>query len=85
MMSIGKNLAQKCGKYPESISYYDRAVIVDDTYVRALYNKGVSLERLGNHEEAQTLFEKSKELDPTYEGKFIVGVPRVSEPPPSPI
>jgi len=48
-------------------------------------NKGVSLEELGNHDEAQPLFEKAKQLDPTYQGEFIVGEHRLSKPLPSPI
>jgi protein O-GlcNAc transferase len=58
----GKNLAQKCGKYQESISYYDRALSVDSNYAPALYNKGVSVEKLGNNIEAQQLFEKARKL-----------------------
>ncbi len=44
LTNAGKNLAQKCGKYQESISYFDRALKIDINYVPALYNKGVSLE-----------------------------------------
>ncbi len=36
----GKNLADKCGKYQESIAYFDRALAVDADYVPTLYNKG---------------------------------------------
>ena len=85
LTNAGKNLAQKCGKYQESISYYDRALVIDINYVPALYNKGVSLEKLGNHDEAQQLFEKAKLLDPTYGGEFILSAPRLSKPLPSPI
>ena len=82
----GLNLAQKCGKYEESITYYDRALAVNASYVPALYNKGVSLDKIGNHEEeAQGLFEKAKDLDPNYKTDFIVGAPRLAEPLPSPI
>jgi tetratricopeptide (TPR) repeat protein len=81
----GKNLAEKCGKYQESISYYDKALAVDANYVPALYNKGVSMEKLGDHDEAQQLFDKATELDPSYKGEFIVGQPRLSNPLPSPI
>ena len=85
LTNAGINLAQKCGKYEESITYYDRALAVNASYVPALYNKAVSLDKIGNHEEAQTLFEKSKELDPNYKTDFIVGAPRLAEPLPSPI
>lgn len=85
LTNAGKNLAQKCGNPEESIPYYDRALKVDANYVPALYNKGVSLEKLGNHEEAQALFDKAKQLDPSYKGDFIVGAPRLAEPLPSPI
>jgi tetratricopeptide (TPR) repeat protein len=85
LTNAGKNLAQKCGKYQESISYFDRALKIDINYVPALYNKGVSLEKLGNNDEAQQLFEKAKLLDPTYGGDFILGAPRLSKPLPSPI
>jgi len=84
LTNAGINLAQKCGKYEESITYYDRALAVNATYVPAMYNKGISLEKLGNHAEAQGLFDKAKELDPNYKTDFIVGAPR-AEPLPSPI
>ena len=85
LTNAGINLAQKCGKYEVSISYYDRALAVNVTYVPALYNKAVSLDKIGNHEEAQGLFDKAKQLDPTYKTDFIVGAPRLAEPLPSPI
>jgi tetratricopeptide (TPR) repeat protein len=85
LTNAGINLAQKCGKYEESITYYDRALVVNATYVPALYNKAVSLDKTGNHEEAQGLFDKAKELDPNYKTDFIVGAPRLAEPLPSPI
>ena len=85
LTNAGINLAQKCGNYEESITYYDRALVVNASYVPALYNKGVSLDKIGNHEEAQGLFVKAKELDPNYKTDFIVGAPRLAEPLPSPI
>ena len=81
----GKNLAQNCRKYQESIRYFDRALIVNASYVPAIYNKGVSLWKLGNHTEAQGLIKKAGQLDRKYEGDFVVGVPRLSEPLPLPI
>jgi tetratricopeptide (TPR) repeat protein len=73
LTNAGINLAQKSGRYQESITYYDRALAVNATYVPALYNKAVSLDKIGNHEEeAQALFDKAKELDPNYKTDFIV-------------
>ena len=52
-------------------SHIMRALAVNASYVPALYNKAVSLEKLGNHEEAQGLFDKAKQLDPTYKGEMF--------------
>jgi tetratricopeptide (TPR) repeat protein len=85
LTNAGINLAQKCGKYEESITYYDRALAVNASYVPALYNKALSLDKVGSHEEAQGMLDKAKELDPNYKTDFIVGAPRLSEPLQSPI
>ena len=54
------------GNYDVAIVFFDRALKIDFNYVPALVNKGGCLEKLGNHEDAQELFDRAKQLDPTY-------------------
>ncbi|HEX7178079.1 MAG TPA: tetratricopeptide repeat protein [Nitrososphaeraceae archaeon] len=49
-----------------TIVFFDRALKIDLNWVPALFNKGICLEKLGNHEDAQELFDRAKQLDPTY-------------------
>ena len=60
-----------------AISYFDRALEKDTKYVQAIYNKAETLEILGRDDEAETLFDTAKELDPTYRGDFILSPPKV--------
>jgi len=45
--------------YEEAITYYDKAIDINPNYADAWYNKGVSLGRLGRHEEAHVCIEKA--------------------------
>jgi tetratricopeptide (TPR) repeat protein len=52
-----KSYTQK--NYAEAITYYDKAIDINPNYADAWYNKGVSLGRLGRHEEAHVCIEKA--------------------------
>ncbi len=47
-----------------TIVFFDRALKIDLNYVPALFNKRICLEKLGNHEDAQELFDRAKQLEP---------------------
>lgn len=49
-----------------TIVFFDWALKIDLNWVPALFNKGICLEKLGNHEDAQELLDRAKQLDPTY-------------------
>jgi tetratricopeptide (TPR) repeat protein len=85
LVNKGKYLADKLGNYDVAIVFFDRALKIDLNYVPALVKKGGCLEKLESHEDAQELFDKAKQLDPTYENKFISAPPKTSNALPSPI
>jgi len=52
------------GKYEDAITYYNKALNIDSTYVDALYNKGLALENLGKYDEAITYYDKVLAINP---------------------
>jgi tetratricopeptide (TPR) repeat protein len=79
LTNAGIYLADKKGMYNNAIDLFDKVLKKDTTYVQAIYNKGETLEKLGRSDEAKTLLDTAKKLDPTYEGDFITSPPKVSK------
>jgi tetratricopeptide (TPR) repeat protein len=50
------------GKYEDAIEAFDSAINSDPQYVEAWYNKGLALQSLGRHDEANAAFARAKEL-----------------------
>lgn len=48
--------------YDEALRDFNRATELDPSFARAWYNKGVTLDKLGRHDEAQVCYDKAKEL-----------------------
>jgi tetratricopeptide (TPR) repeat protein len=58
---------ESVGEYERAIVCYNQAIEIDPNDVRALYNKGVCIEReLGMTGKGITYFEKALEIDPTF-------------------
>src|SRR5574341_873832 len=51
-------------KLKDAIKYYDKALDLDPKNVKALYNKGLSLDNLGTYKEAITYYDKVLAIDP---------------------
>ena len=79
LTNAGIYLADKKEMYLQAISLFDKVLKKDTNYVQAIYNKAETLEKLGRSGEAQILFDTAKELDPAYEGDFILSPPKVSK------
>ena len=47
--SASTTLKEWTGNHTGAMEYYDKASAVDPHYVNALGNKGLSLDKLGNH------------------------------------
>ena len=61
LFNKGNSLAN-LGKYEESIACYDRVIKINPKKVSAWRYKGMVLKKLGEDEEAEKCFSKSKEL-----------------------
>jgi tetratricopeptide (TPR) repeat protein len=46
------------------LAYYDKALAIDPNNVHSLYNKGLTLDNLGNHTEAIVYYHKALAIDP---------------------
>lgn len=53
------------GRLKDVIYYYNKTIKVDPNLARAWFNKGVCLFELGKQREAETLFEKAIQIDPS--------------------
>ncbi len=52
------------GRYDDAIKYFNRALEIDPSYIKALSNKGVVLNKLGRYEEAIKCFDKVIKVNP---------------------
>jgi hypothetical protein len=52
------------GKYIQALTWYDKALSIDENYVKALRGKGVTLFRLGRFNEALTWYDKALSINP---------------------
>jgi Flp pilus assembly protein TadD len=49
-------------RHEEAMSVYDQANRLDPDDVNAYFNKGIALERLRRHKDAQQAFERARQL-----------------------
>jgi serine/threonine protein kinase len=61
----GISLANR-GRYQQALSYYDKALEIDQTYSIAWYNKGFALSNLSRHQEAIACYDKALEVNPVF-------------------
>lgn len=61
------NTAFKAGNFAEAISYYEKALEVDASYVPALFNKFLCLKKLDKDDDHLSLLKKVLQIDPNHE------------------
>ncbi len=59
----GNDLFQQ-GKYQDAISYYDKALEINTTNTKVLYNKALALDQLGKIEDALSYYDKVLAITP---------------------
>ncbi|MEZ5316008.1 MAG: tetratricopeptide repeat protein [Vicinamibacterales bacterium] len=62
-VTFGISLAQK-GLWDSAVTYFERAVEIDDSYAAAWNNLGVAQEQLGKFDDARKAYEKANEIEP---------------------
>ena len=62
-LNLQGTLALEAGKYWDAISWFDNTLVHDPNNIEALYNKGLAFEALGLDDDAQSLFDKVKNLE----------------------
>jgi tetratricopeptide (TPR) repeat protein len=62
----GIYLVDNKGMYTAAIPLFDQVLKKDPNNVQAIYYKAKSMDKLGRSDEANTLFETAKNLDPQY-------------------
>ena len=58
-------------KYNESLKVFEKVLSIDPNDVSSLYNKGIALDKLGDHTQAQYYQQKAQQINPQYVGEFI--------------
>ena len=54
-----------------NLKVFDIILSIDPKNAPSLYNKGVALDKLGNHTQAQYYQQKAQQINPKYVGEFI--------------
>ena len=54
-------------KYDESLKIFEKAISIDSTFAPSLYNKGIVLDKLGDHTQAQSYKQKALQINPDIE------------------
>ncbi|MDH4234967.1 MAG: M48 family metalloprotease [Gallionella sp.] len=67
------DIALKQNRNKEALDYYQRAIDIQPDYFRPYVQKGVALNNLGRHAEAEPLLRRSNELLPTASSYFMLG------------
>lgn len=67
------DIALKQNRNEEALNYYQRAIDLQPDYFRPYLQKGVVLNNLGRHAEAEPLLKRSNELLPTANGFYLLG------------
>ena len=52
----GGDICRKLKKYEKAIAYWDRAILLDDSYCDAMYSKGFCYEELGEYDKAYEIW-----------------------------
>ncbi len=65
------NSALKLGQLPEALNYYNKAISLDSTFVRAHYGKGLTLKKQRKYKEALAAFQAAIDNDPAYSSAYL--------------
>jgi len=58
-------------KYNESLKVFEKVLSIDPNDASSLYNKGIALDKLGIHTQAQYYQQKAQQINLQYVGEFI--------------
>ncbi len=52
--------------YPEAINYFSQSINSDSTFINAIYNRGLTYERMKKYNEAMSDYRKTLRINPSY-------------------